>query len=46
MSNDWRDCVFWYKAKPVPADWKFGCADYWKHHSQRYDKNYTEPLFI
>lgn len=46
MSNDWRDCVFWYRAKPVPEDWKFGCKDFWKFHKQRYDETYTEPLFI
>lgn len=47
MSNDWRDCVFWYKAKTnIPSDWKFGAKDFWKFHKQRYDQDYKEPLFI
>lgn len=47
MSNDWRDCVFWYKAKTnIPPDWKFGAKDFWKFHKQRYDPEYKEPLFI
>ena len=37
-SNKWEDCVFWYKAKPVPEDWKFGSDDYWDFHTQRYRK--------
>lgn len=28
QSNDYRDCVFWYKAKPVPPDFKFGAKSY------------------
>lgn len=47
MSNDWKDCVFWYKAKTnIPPDWKFGSKDFWKFHKQRYDDNYKDPLFI
>lgn len=41
-SNDWTDCVFWYKAKPIPPDFKFGCKDYWKFHKERYNYNYAE----
>jgi hypothetical protein len=44
-SNDWRDCVFYYKAKPPPADFKFGCKDYWKYANERYDSEYEPPLF-
>jgi hypothetical protein len=43
-SNDWQDCVFWYKAKLVPKDWKLGCKDMWAHHFQRYNPEYTDPL--
>lgn len=43
-SNDWRDCVFWYKAKPVPDDFKFGCPEYYEFHNARYDENYTDIL--
>lgn len=45
-SNDWRDCVFWYKAKPVPPDFKFGCDDYWDFHFQRFDSNYVDPITV
>jgi hypothetical protein len=33
-----EDCVFWYKAKPVPESFRIGCEDYWDFHEQRYDK--------
>lgn len=41
-SNNWQDCVYYYKAKIPPEDFKFGCPDYWKFHMQRYDENYVE----
>ena len=43
-SNNWQDCVFWYKAKPPPDDWKFGCPEYWEFHEARYNQEYTEPV--
>ena len=43
-SNNWQDCVFWYKAKPPPEDWKFGCPEYWEFHEARYNEEYTEPV--
>jgi len=46
MSNDWKDCVFWYKAKHVPHDWKFGAKDYWKFHKQRFDTEYKDPFLM
>lgn len=46
MSNDWRDCVYWYKAKEIPENWKFGCKDYWKFHKQRYDADYKDPFLF
>jgi len=27
-TNDWRDCVFYYKA-PIIENFKFGCQEYW-----------------
>lgn len=33
-SNDWQDCVFYYRAKNRP-DFKFGCQDYWDFAEQR-----------
>lgn len=43
-SNDWRDCVFYYKADIIPKDFKFGCADYWDFHYERYNPEYVDPL--
>ena len=43
--NNWRDCVFWYKARPVPEGFKFGCADFWGFHFDRYNVDYVDPLF-
>jgi len=45
-SNDWRDCVFWYKAKQIPKDFKFGCDDYWNFHYQRYNPEYVDPITL
>lgn len=44
QSNKLEDCIFWYKAKRVPHDFKFGCRDFWKFHKQRYDPQYTESF--
>lgn len=43
-SNKLEDCVFWYKAKKVPDDFKFGSKDYWAFHKDRFDENYTRPI--
>ena len=40
QSTDWRECVFYYKAGPVPEDFKFGSRDFWKFSNEREDKNY------
>lgn len=45
-TNDWKDCVFWYKAKPAPKDFKFGCDTFWDHHFQRYNEEYVEPITV
>lgn len=42
QSNDWRDCVFWYKGKEIPTNWKFGSKEYWDFHYQRYNPNYND----
>jgi len=44
-SNKLEDCVFWYKARKVPRDFKFGCRDYWAFHSARYNQHYQDPLY-
>lgn len=43
-TNDWKECVFWYKAKKVPEDFKFGSQDYWEFHKVRYDDNYQKQI--
>jgi hypothetical protein len=36
-STDYKDCVFWYRAKQVPENWKFGASEYWEFHKSRCD---------
>jgi hypothetical protein len=43
-SNNIEDCVFWYKAKPVPKNFKFGSPDYWKFHNERFNTEYVESF--
>lgn len=45
QSNNWQDCIFWYRGKPVPPDWKFGSKWYWQYHYDRYNKEYEEKFF-
>ena len=34
QSNNLEDCVFYYKADPIPPDFKFGCQDFWGFHNE------------
>ena len=43
-SNDWKDCVFWYKAPKIPEDWKFGCPEYMQFHEDRFNQDYVDPF--
>ncbi len=43
-SNELKDCVFFYKARPIPKGFKFGCKEYYKFHEARYNKDYVDPL--
>lgn len=36
-SNKIEDCVFWYKAKPIPPEFRIGCNEFWEFHEERYD---------
>jgi hypothetical protein len=45
-SNKIEDCMFWYKAKPIPPDFRFGCDDFWAFHNGRYNPNYIDPIVI
>lgn len=45
-SNNWEECVFYYKAPyPIP-DFKFGSPDFWKFHETRYNQHYKDPFEI
>ncbi len=46
QSNKIEDCVFWYKAKPVPKDFVFGSEDYWLYHLSRYNQDYKDPVVV
>lgn len=39
QSNELEDMVFYYKAKPPPDDFKFGCKDLYKFHNHRFNPN-------
>ena len=44
-TNDWQDCVFWYKADiDIPKDFKIGSPEYWKFHEERFNTAYTDPF--
>jgi len=36
-SNDWQDCVFYYKAKIRTEPWRIGSPAYWQFHFEHYD---------
>lgn len=43
-SNNWQDCVFWYKANIVPEDFKFGAPEFWQFHEERFDTSYVDTF--
>ena len=43
-SNKIEDCVFWYRAKPIPPDFRIGCNEYWDFHNERYDTEKDKQL--
>ena len=43
-SNKLEDCIFYYKAKKIPDDFKFGCPDYWDFHFERFNPEYIDPI--
>jgi hypothetical protein len=43
-TNNWQECIFWYKAFIVPDSFKFGCKDYWDFHEERYNTEYVDPF--
>lgn len=38
-SNNWYDCVYYWKADNKIKPFKFGAPEIWKFHEDRYDKN-------
>jgi len=48
QSNNVEDCVFYYRAdlSAIPADWKFGCDEYWNFHSDRFDPSYMDEYTL
>lgn len=46
QSNNWKDCVFWYKATPPPPDFKFGSPSFWEFHFERYNDEYVDPVKV
>jgi hypothetical protein len=44
-SNKLEDCLFWYKAKPVPEKIKLGSVDLWKFHKTRFNPDFKEGFF-
>ena len=44
LSNEWKECVFWYKAPLVPEDFKFGAPEFRQFHYDRYNTEYIDPF--
>jgi len=41
QTNNWEDCVFYWKAPQAPKDWKLGCPEYWEFSNSRLNKDYV-----
>ncbi|KNC83706.1 hypothetical protein SARC_04065 [Sphaeroforma arctica JP610] len=39
-STNWRDKIFYYRAKPVPDSFKLGSHQFWKMHYRMYNVNH------
>jgi hypothetical protein len=46
QTNDWFDCVYYWKAPITPKGWKLGCKEYWDFHKARYNADYTDNFSI
>jgi len=42
-SNKLEDCLFWYRAKEIPPDFRLGSKDFRKFHQARFNHDYTDP---
>ena len=45
-TNNWQDCVFYYKAPLTPEGFKLGAPEYWRFHDDRYNENYQDPFDV
>lgn len=45
-SNKLEDIIFYYKAKPVPEEFRFGSPDFWKFHKHRFNEKYNDPFQV
>ena len=43
ISNKLEDCLFWYRAKKVPENFRLGSKDFWKFHKARFNDSYNDP---
>ena len=43
-SNNWLECVFWYKAPLTPEGFKFGAPEYWQFHKDRFNEDYVDSF--
>lgn len=43
-SNKMEDCIFWYKAKPVPKNFTFGSDEFWDFSNERYNTEYKNAF--
>lgn len=43
-TNEWQECVYYWKAPQIRDDWKLGSPEYWAFHEQRYNPEYTDPI--
>ncbi len=46
QSNNWQDCVFWYRGKDVPNNFRFGSTDYHRFNRTRFNEEYEEKFAL
>lgn len=44
QSNNFEDCVFYYKSNVNLGNWRFGCDEFWDFHEDRFDPSYTDSI--
>jgi hypothetical protein len=44
QSNELSDCIFYYRASPVPEDFRFGAPEFWEFHEERFNTDYVDPV--